>query len=188
MPQLRLWTILCLLVLPFSATWSQGQNLPNKTNDESYSDKKGFDINKVFVGGGLGFSFGTITMIDISPMFGYHFTPKLSAGAGFNYQHYRDKRYTPTYKYSVTGPQAFGRYLVLSNIYLHGEYQHLTYKDNFSQRQTQARLPLGGGFRQKIAGNSYLLMEVLYDVLYNQNVNSLYNSPLIIRGGVNIGL
>ena len=41
------------------------------------SDGKGFDKSKLFVGGNLGLAFGTYTIINVSPLVGYHFTDVL---------------------------------------------------------------------------------------------------------------
>ena len=37
------------------------------------SDTKGFDKSKLFFGGTLGLAFGTYTIVNVSPLVGYHF-------------------------------------------------------------------------------------------------------------------
>jgi hypothetical protein len=49
------------------------------------SESQGFDKSKLFVGGALGLAFGTYTIVNVSPLVGYHFTPVFAAGAGINY-------------------------------------------------------------------------------------------------------
>ena len=39
-----------------------------------------FEKDKLFTGGNLGLQLGTYTLIDISPIIGYYFTNKFSAG------------------------------------------------------------------------------------------------------------
>ena len=79
-------------------------------------------------------------------------------------------------------------------VFAHAEYQVLSAKDlyDFEGRELVQRLPLGGGISQRIGGNSYVNIMVLYDVLYNPNsqYNLLNNSfnGFIIRAGVSLGL
>ena len=46
---------------------------------------------KIFIGGNLGATFGTITNINVSPMIGYKITPKTIAGISLTYQYFRQK-------------------------------------------------------------------------------------------------
>lgn len=80
---------------------------------------------RIFVGGGLGLSFGTITFISVSPIVGYNVSPRLSFGLGPSYQYYRDNRATPDFSTSIYGGSAFGRYFVLENIFLQSEFEVL---------------------------------------------------------------
>ena len=48
-------------------------------------------IDRIFFGGNFGMQFGTITNIEVSPLVGYHITPRLSAGVGTRFEYFKDK-------------------------------------------------------------------------------------------------
>ena len=56
--------------------------------DASISKDGGFNSDNLIFGGGLGFQFGTSTIINVAPQVGYRFTEKLSFGVGVTYLHY----------------------------------------------------------------------------------------------------
>src|SRR5262245_52570965 len=50
----------------------------------------------LFVGGGIGLSFGTIDYVEIAPIVGYRFHPRVSAGLGLLWRYRDDSRYSPS--------------------------------------------------------------------------------------------
>ena len=79
------------IVLVFSFLFagfdSFSQNKKVKSNNKSFSDR-------LFVGGALGFSFGSGgTLLDISPLFSYEVTKNFYAGIGLTYKFYNYKDY-----------------------------------------------------------------------------------------------
>ncbi|NBC24998.1 MAG: hypothetical protein GVX78_05220 [Bacteroidetes bacterium] len=73
----------------------------DKENENPY---KGLPLKeRIFVGGGLGLSFGTITNIRIAPVVGYRVSPDLSFGLGPSYQYYSDSRFTPKLESTIYG-------------------------------------------------------------------------------------
>lgn len=172
--------LICLIPLQ---TFSQNDNL-NKTN-------KGFDASKIYTGGGLGFTFGTVTVIDVSPLIGYRFTEKLSAGVGGIYKYYNDKRYTPADKRTIFGGNVFSRYNITANIFAHVEYEYITYKTDYytfwnqEQQISEWGLLAGGGYRQQLGNKSYVFAMILYN--FNETQYTPYDNP-VIRVGVELGL
>jgi len=145
--------------------------------------------NRIFVGGSLGLQFGTVTLIDISPLIGYWFTDRLAGGLGLTYQYYKDNRFIPEYSTDIYGIRIFGRYYIFENIFGHAEYEWLNYKaysyiEDFS-RINVSNILLGGGYRQWISAKSFMAIEILWNV--NESIYSLYSNP-IIRIGVNVGI
>jgi len=168
-------------------------------------DKKRFWDN-VYFGGNFGLAFGTITQVDVSPIAGYRFTPRLSAGIGGTYLYYKEEiRYLQgTYKYetSIYGGKVFGNYLLFSednnflpfnlgNIILQSELEFLnvdTYHYNQAGYYTDAgrawicNVLAGFGIRQPIGARSSI------DLLFLWNLNdtpfSPYSNP-VIRVGFN---
>jgi hypothetical protein len=71
--------LILMLVLATAGVWAQ-------EGDED-EGKKGFQKEKLFVGGNFGLAFGNYTFINISPQLGYRFTNLFAAGMGVNGQY-----------------------------------------------------------------------------------------------------
>jgi hypothetical protein len=132
---------------------------------------------RIYYGGNIGLSFGSITMIGIYPLMGYKFTPKLSAGIKIAYEYIEDKRFDLNYNTSNIGASIFARYRILRPVYLHVEYAGLNYELynelGESNREWVPFLLVGAGYSQHLAGNAWLNFQILFDVL--QNSRSPYN-------------
>ncbi|MBI2271559.1 MAG: hypothetical protein HYU69_14535 [Bacteroidetes bacterium] len=147
--------------------------------------QKGFQWNKVFVGGNIGAQFGSITVVNISPIIGYRITERLAAGIGatYIYYNYRALRFSS----SIYGASVFGRFYVLENIFAHAEYELLNV-DSYDFPGTRTNIEniyVGGGFRQALGGRSYMTIMALWNI--NESKYSPYGNP-IIRMGFSFGL
>lgn len=162
----------------------------NTADSLKSNQEKKFDWNKLYTGGGLGFQFGNYTFIDIAPVVGYRFTPKISAGIGLTYKFFQDNR-PAGYKTHIYGGSIFGTYAFTKNFFAHVEYELLnldvpeqtgnTYR---LKRRDLHYLWIGGGYRQPVGDNSFLILTVLYNVLDTKGF--FYPNP-IYRFGFNIG-
>lgn len=200
------WLFLVVAALFFAnPAQAQRQPVPPRTNPPKETDKiqqSGFDRSRFFVEGNIGFNAGSgFTYISASPTLGYRFTDRISAGAGPIFEYYR----WSSYKANVLGARTFGRFTAFNNLFnsggnlfLHAQYDFLTYKDNYlynEKRAIASRLPLGLGYSQPLGGVATFNIMALYDVLYNKNKNSdipIYNygyvfDGFIIQGGINFG-
>jgi len=142
--------------------------------------------DRLFFGGNLGLSFGTVTFIDVSPMVGVMITPKFSGGVGTTFQYFEDNRFQGSEGFSYGG-RLFGRYNVLPNIFAHVEYEGINWEsyDAFSEdfRRTWTNaLFLGGGYFAPFGNRGGANFTFLYNVLYNAR-NSFYAEPYVIRIG-----
>lgn len=177
----------CIAVLIFCFISFQ---LFSQNNNENVSTK-GFDISKIYTGGGIGLTFGTVTIIDVSPIIGYRFTEKLSVGIGGIYKYYNDKQFTHPDKRTIFGGSAFSKYYVTENIFAHVEYEYITYKTDFysyfhnEEQVSEWGLLAGGGYRQKLANKTYVYAMILYN--FNETQYPPYENP-VIRVGVELGL
>ncbi len=174
------YIVIFLTVILYSATIIAQENPQPKRKSPMSS--------RIFVGGGLGLQFGTVTLVDVSPLIGYWFTEKLAGGIGFTYQYLDDTR-PPEYSTNIYGIRVFGRYYVFSDVFAHAEYEWLNYKP-WSYYESPARINvsnilLGGGYRQWIGSNSFMAIELLWNV--NESVYSFYQNP-IIRIGFGFGI
>jgi hypothetical protein len=153
------------------------------------TDPRGFEPDRLFWGGNLGAGFGTITNVDVSPTLGYMFFDRFGAGLGFTYQYYADKRYVPAVTLSITGARVFARLYPLEQLFLHGEYEFLSYTTNMytgidKERINVSGLLGGGGYRYQVGGNSWAYLMILYN--FNETIYTPYSNP-VFRVGVDIG-
>ncbi|MFH1118951.1 MAG: hypothetical protein V1775_03955 [Bacteroidota bacterium] len=159
--------------------------------------------DKLFFGGGLGLQFGTITLVDVSPVIGYRVTEKFETGLGLTYKYFRYKDYYIDYntgigydlKSNILGGSVFARYHLLENVFAHAEFESLNYRyDDFydsggvvlSERRTAVinSIFVGGGYRQRISSGSYFFIMALWNL--NDSALSPYSNP-VLRMGVVLG-
>ena len=153
-----------------------------------------FQWDRVITGGNVGFSFGSETIVDVSPIFGYRFTDRFHAGLGLKYEYYSDNRYVPKFETSIYGGSLFARYFVLENLFLHAEpeltsYERFVYDqygNPYLRRVTGKAFLVGAGYFQGIGRTSGIVLMVLYDILGDPYSPYSYN-PLVIRGGFVVG-
>jgi hypothetical protein len=145
--------------------------------------------DRVFVGGNIGFQFGTVTFAEVSPLIGYRFTDKISAGIGATYQYYKYKDPTYQLETNVYGGRVFARYFFTDYLFAHAEYEHLNleaYNSRPKKRVDVESLLVGGGYFQRISdSNSGIYIMLLYNL--TESIYTPYSNP-IVRIGVNLGL
>ncbi len=170
------------IFLVFIASLSaQEDSLRPKQNPYHKGPKKPV-TDRFYFGGNLGLTFGTYTSISIWPMVGYKITPKLSAGLqpGFDYIKYKYQGFTD--ESSSYGIKIFSRYRVIPQFYFHAEYDYINFElydyntqnELISYRENVPFLFLGGGLSQQLGENSWMYVQILFDVL--QDKNSPYSS------------
>ena len=152
---------------------------PKKPEKESF-----WSWHKVYSGGGLGFQFGTITLINIAPDIGYKITERYSAGIGIRYMYIADRRYSPPFELNIYGGSIFNRLIVTDFFFLHGEYEVLNgpWNPYVAKRFNLNNVWVGGGLRQAGEGVSLTFMG-----LWNLNDEGYLPNPQI-RMGISIGL
>jgi hypothetical protein len=160
------------------------------------SDVKGFDKSKLFIGGNLGLAFGTYTIVNVSPLVGYHFSPMFAAGAGINYSYYGYDNGLYTSKQTYAGMSLFGRVYPIQQFFIQVQpelnYMWASQTPDVGQEFTPFKinqfvpsLLLGGGAAIPTGGNGAIIISVMYDVL--QNIWSPYYHQAVYGFGYNIG-
>jgi len=149
---------------------------------------------RIVFGGGFGLAFGSVQdFVSVSPQIGYRITAKLIGGTGFTYRYTNYKLYSPSIKLHDYGVNPFLRFTVYRNIFIQTEYEYLNYEFPYSQSETVRKdfnsFLAGGGFVQPIGQKVSFYIMALYNFSYNDTRTSYspYNSPLVIRAGINIG-
>lgn len=148
--------------------------------------------DRLWYGGGVSLGFGTVTNVGVAPLVGYKIDlkGKWSAGLGVNYYYFKDSRYVPSYESSNYGYSIFTRYRVIPQAFLSASYNAQNYEiytpfsDDFA-REWVPFLLLGGGYSQHLGGNSYLTLQLSWDVI--QDIRSPYGSQPFFSMGVGIG-
>jgi hypothetical protein len=156
-------------------------------------------LSRLDFGGYIGAQFGTVTLVDISPIVGYRVTDRFHTGVGFTYQYYRyDYSNAPDYSTSSYGTSVFGRYFIWRDLFAHVEYAplYVTYYDYYydntgfysyrEQGNTWVHdFFIGGGYRQVLGGKAFMSLMVLFNV--NETYYSPYRNP-VIRIGFGVGI
>lgn len=177
-----------LFIFVFASVSCHAQDY-RQTPKERFSDK-------IFVGGGLGLQFGTLTLIDVSPIIGYRVTEKFETGLGFTYKYYKYKDYYAIgsdLKSNILGGSVFARYHIFENVFAHVEFERLHYRyDDYynsgaglqSDRITANfnSIFVGGGYRQRISKGSYFFIMALWNI--NEGALSPYSNPVLRMGMV----
>ena len=141
---------------------------------------------RLYFGGNFGMQFGTVTLIDVSPLVGVMITPRFSSGLGITYQYFDDRRFFGG-ETSSYGARVFSRYNVLPNIFAHAEFETINF-DNYNfisdsfQRIWSDALFLGGGYFAPFGKSGGANITILYNVLHD-NLRSPYGEPYVIRVG-----
>lgn len=143
--------------------------------------------SKIFFGGGIGASFGSVTAVSVSPFIGYKLFEKTNIGTGIKYQYYKNELYDVST--SLYGGSVFVEQFLTNSIFLHGEYELLSletkYFDELELYQDQERflhhgILVGAGYRHQMSNAGYLF--ILGMVNLNQTANSPYSMPIIKIG------
>jgi hypothetical protein len=179
-------SILVFLIIGFLSMqgFAQGEN----------NSLKGMPLkDRIVTGGGLGLGFGSVQdYFSVSPMIGYRLTAKLLAGTGLTYRYTNYKVVRPSIKLNDYGVNPFLRFTVYRNIFLQTEYEHLNYEFPLTIAETTRRsfdsFMAGGGFIQPLGQRFAFYLMALYNFSYkDQSIYSPYDSPIVVRAGINIG-
>jgi hypothetical protein len=177
-------------------------------SNEEKPEQKGFKKEKLFTGGSVtgGFS-NYITILGITPQFGYSLTNWADAGITFNlnYTSQRDYQlYGDKLRQTVYGPGAFVRLFPVKFLFGSVQYEynmiHLKYiparNSSYTPDQNNinaSSVLLGAGYAggRENGSNTYYYFSVSWDILGDKNspyIDGLGRSNPVIRAGYNIGL
>ncbi|MFL5764005.1 MAG: outer membrane protein [Bacteroidia bacterium] len=183
MRQFLLNTILATIAIFLSA----GITAQDSTMIRKHPPKKNF-LDKAFIGGNVGLQVGAVTYAEVSPLVGYKFTDKISAGVGVVYQYYHIRDKYNDFETNIYGGRLFGRYMFTDFLFGHAEYEYLNLEAfDFQRRRVDVNsLLAGAGYIQRITPNSGIIAMVLYN--FTPSVYTPYVSPVIFRIGFQAGL
>lgn len=170
----------CILVafLLAAAVPAQSQYLPGEDEEEEMQEeeKKGFNPDDMYFGGGLGLQFGSVTFIDISPLAGYWFSDRFTAGIGGQYMHYSVRNMG--FSTDIYGGRVFSRYIITDQIFAHAELETLNGQwDHMRDERFNIHHPLvGGGYMTRFGGSGFGAFMILWNL--NDSRYSPYTNPV----------
>lgn len=180
------------IVLFVSICFTQGLFAQVDENNEPQYRQSGGDENfwdDIYVGGSFWMQFGTVTFINVSPLVGYRFTDKFSAGPGIVYQYMKDKRYSPDYETNVYGGRLFARHTIFEQFFAQAQYENLNtdvlYVTQSDYRLVREWVPgffLGGGIYQPLGRRGAIVISGMYNLLHDDE-KSPYPSPWLFNVG-----
>ena len=170
--------IVLLSLLLISCEFAIAQREVDESQPPSFKER-------VYFGGGLGFSSGTdanagrYTYVGLYPMIGYMVNNQLSVGTAITYQYYNYSDIGQ--EISQYGVSPFVRYN-FGQLFAYSEFMILNTPsyDPGSSRKLYNRWLNGLGFSQPIGKRSSINAMGLYDVLYSRTDN-VFSSPWVFR-------
>ena len=137
--------------------------------------------DRVSYGGNVGFSFGTETIVNISPRVGYYVTDNFMPGIAFTYQYYK----RDSFEDKRMGGSAFAKYFISEELFIQAESEMLrsTYTVNndgylINEPSWINSTMIGGGYNS--GGFS---MTAMYIINHNPKTSPYGNSPFVVQGG-----
>jgi len=134
--------------------------------------------------------------ISVAPLVGYKITPQFSIGGKIAYAYISDDRYEPLPALNTSnyGASIFTRYRIIPQLYAHAEFAYWSYENAINvtvdgyetERVWVPYLLLGGGFGQNIGPNTWVFVEVLFDVI-NDNNSPYEDWDPFVSIGVGVG-
>jgi hypothetical protein len=153
---------------------------PPSQEDSVVKEKKGFDPQRLVIGGSLGASFGNYTFVNVSPQVGYMFNQYITAGAGINYI-YNSYKYSNGDRdnYSFAGVNLFSRVFPVRFLFLSaqpeinyswGKIKYGNYTSEPDYKYPGEWVPaflIGAGAVLSPGGKGGIFLSLQYDVVQN---------------------
>lgn len=136
---------------------------------------------RLYFGGGGGFNGGSNYLnLSVAPLVGYRITDRWSSGVRLTYQYVK----IGDVRYNNFGGGPFAVYNFTENIFGYTEYEYLKITSpNLEGSLDFSSWFVGVGYTEYLSDLVGFNATVLYNVLYNDGVNSPYGSPLSYRIG-----
>jgi hypothetical protein len=144
-----------------------------------------------FVGGAFGLAFGSETSYaEVSPIFGYRFSPVFQLGGSLTFRYRKDKRFDPDISTTDVGGSIVGRFFIFDPVFLQAEVERLNWEYVVVSEEgygtvedTYTGYYAGFGFVQRASKRVAMYMAFLYDFAYDENEPSPNTRPFLVRIG-----
>jgi hypothetical protein len=162
--------------------------------DRRMREIKPLKLDNFFVGSGISLNFwGQQFRFDLLPYFGYRIGNFFAPAVGMSYIYFND--FPTQSSMNIYGPKVmarirpFAKFLPLSGVYLHGEYEYLIVdakQNNNNLRAYQPRENVGMGYTTNFEKGFGMTYEILFD-LYWLRHGSIFYPPITYRIGFYYG-
>lgn len=168
-----------------------GEHDLSKPKDKQQKKREWKD--KFFTGGNFIAVFGSSTLVNLSPFIGYKVTKDFHVGTGIIYNYSSISFNRVRYSQTIYGPQIFGRYFVVDNLFGQVEYNRLNQPNYVASGKGDVRTwvdytYVGGGYRQKLGKNASFVMSVLFNLTPHTLSRYYYPFNPIINVGFVAGI
>lgn len=149
---------------------------PSKKNDVRY------DISdKVMLGGNMSLTFGSMSMVEVSPLIGYNLSPRVTLGASLTYMYFSYKSDLYSYSAQNFGGGLFGKIRIYKDFHLQIEPELLNIKyvdyNGQEKRKWVFNALAGVTFRSRLGERFAVDYSILWNL--NQTQDSPYDNPVI---------
>ncbi len=178
--------VLTLITLGVN-TFAQDDIKPPSNTNKKQNNTNSYS-NNLFYGSGVGASFGSITQINLQPYLGYKIFNNFNIAAGVTYHYISVNTTLINYSQSVYGFNAFARFNVVENIFIHAGYDLLNVLNYTTTPFTRKWLDiytLGVGYSSYISDKISITATYYYN--FTNSMLNPYPNPNI-QIGFNVGL
>jgi len=184
-----------LAIVIATASYAQTpEPVPPTTPSPPPVEEKSSIKDKLFVGGGVGLSFGTVDYVSIAPLVGYRVAPRFDLAIQPFYSYTKDNRYSPEFSASNYGADLIGRVRIVQSFFAEARVEWISYEylDTLNQSRRQSdTYPMAGLGYTVGAGRVGISFSALYNFGYDNNslygAYGPYDSPVIYQVGVSVG-
>lgn len=199
---IKRYMVLTILVLFIEIpAFSQVESDKDKEKKKQEKEEQDGFKKRLFFGGYLWASFGTITQVEVAPQVGYHLTDRFDVGVGVKYMYFDSRSYfSENFSSHIFGGNVFTDFIIIKDLNKvlpfriqgqmlgHLEYEGLNMPsriDIFTDRNVNRFWAhsyfVGGGLRQQIGETAFINFFVLYNLNYEEYMP--YDSPFVVRIG-----
>ncbi len=192
----KIVVLMCCLVFAVTGVAQEGETEEPQTYKEQYEKYKQQAKKAIeypwFVGGAVGFAFGSETSYaEFSPILAYRFSHLFQLGSRMTFRYRKDKRFEPDLSTTDYGASLLGRFFVFDPIFLQAEVERLNWEyvaatdEGYEAvEDTYTGLYAGFGFVQRAGKRTAMYMSFMWDFAYEKSEPSPNTKPWLIRIGI----
>jgi hypothetical protein len=191
MKRLAVYLLVLVIALPALAQTPEPTPAPPPPPPPQPKQKSWF-VSHLFVGGGVGASFGDVDYVEVAPMVGLHVIPRFDVGVQPFYQW--TEYSSPSIETTDYGARLFARVRIWGGLFAEADYEYTNYEypnvpgTNSTTRGSYDAFLVGGGYFFGFGGRVGMYASALYDLSYDgDDPFRPYDSAIRYAVGVSVG-